>query len=66
MYTKSVDVYTVEDFMENGKVAYESWGAHYMGAEQNKNLIAELAIILLQRFTELLLMVLRQGIYLLR
>ena len=43
MYTKSVDVYTVEDFMENGKVAYESWGAHYMGAEQNKNLIDELA-----------------------
>lgn len=42
MYTKSVDVYTVGDFMENGKVAYESWGAHYMGAEQNKNLIAEL------------------------
>ena len=31
MYTKSVDVYTVEDFMENGKVAYESWGAHNMG-----------------------------------
>lgn len=34
MYTKSVDVYTVEDFMENGKVAYESWGAHYMGADR--------------------------------
>lgn len=31
MYTKSVDVYTVDDFNENGKVAYESWGAHYMG-----------------------------------
>lgn len=43
MYTKSVDVYTVGDFRENGKVAYESWGAHYMGAEQNKNLIDELA-----------------------
>lgn len=43
MYTKSVDVYTVADFRENGKVAYESWGAHYMGAEQNKNLIDELA-----------------------
>lgn len=42
MYTKSVDVYTVDDFNENGKVAYESWGAHYMGAEQNKNLIDEL------------------------
>lgn len=30
MYTKSVDVYTVDDFNENGKVAYESWGAHYI------------------------------------
>lgn len=31
MYTKSVDVYTVEDFMENGKVAYESWGSPLYG-----------------------------------
>ena len=26
MYTKSVDVYTVEDFMENGKVEPIIWG----------------------------------------